>query len=77
MSAKIKLLEDQEMKEVTVTLSFDEGTTHQEVANCIDELCKNGIGRGCFQDYRLLSIVLENLSRIERALSEKGQENGQ
>lgn len=31
----------------------------------VDELCKKGIGRGCYQDYGVLSDILSILSQCE------------
>ena len=34
------------------------GYTKEEFAACADELCKNGVAKGYYQDYELLSIVM-------------------
>lgn len=34
------------------------GYTTEEWDKCVGELCKNGIGRGCYQDYTLLTNVI-------------------
>lgn len=40
----------------------------------VDELCKNGVGRGCFQDYVVLSDVISLLSYCESYIAcEKNQ----
>ena len=33
--------------------------------DCVDELCKNGVSKGCYQDYYLLIRVLGWLSNYD------------
>ena len=35
-----------------------ENYTIEEWQKCANELCKNGVGRGCYQDYHLLTLVM-------------------
>ena len=37
----------------------------------VDELCKNGIGKGCFQDYGVLSDVLSIFTHCESLIKNK------
>lgn len=37
------------------------GYTREQWDKCVDELCKHGVGGGCFQDYQLLMHVLARL----------------
>ena len=39
----------------------------------VDELCKNGVGKGCYQDYGDLCDVLEVLTSCENYLEEIGE----
>lgn len=34
------------------------GYTIKEFDECFGELCKNGVAKGCYQDYNLLTIVI-------------------
>lgn len=34
------------------------GYTIKEWAECVDELCKKGVGKGCYQDYNLLQLLI-------------------
>lgn len=43
----------------------DNGYTIKEWDDCVDELCKNGVGKGCYQDYNLLISVLGWLSNYD------------
>lgn len=43
----------------------------QRFEETVAELCKNGIAKGCYQDYRVLCDVVEILSIIEKYLKEK------
>ncbi len=43
---------------------------HLEVKSTIDELCRNGIGRGCYQDYALLNDILSVLTTLEDGVKE-------
>lgn len=36
-----------------------ENYTIEQWQQIVDELCRNGVGRGCFQDYYLLSLVMD------------------
>ena len=38
------------------------------VHDTIDELCKRGIAKGCFQDYGLLIAILDLLTALEEAI---------
>ena len=54
-------------KEMTTTIGGCEhckdcGVVYNE---CVDELCKNGVGKGCYQDYNLLIRVLGWLSNYD------------
>lgn len=37
----------------------------------IDELCKNGVGNGCYQDYSILVDILEVLAYFENIVKNK------
>lgn len=39
----------------------------------VDELCKNGVGKGCYKDYGDLCDVLEVLTSCENYLEEIGE----
>ena len=41
------------------------GYTVEEWNACVEELCKNGVGRGCYQDYNLLQLVINWLCDYE------------
>lgn len=51
-------------KEMITTIGGCEhcGVVYNE---CVDELCKNGVGKGCYQDYNLLIRVLGWLSNYD------------
>lgn len=34
------------------------GYTVEEWDECVGELCKKGVGNGCYQDYNLLQLVI-------------------
>lgn len=34
------------------------GYTEKEFDACVGELCKNGVARGCYDDYNLLALVI-------------------
>lgn len=44
---------------------------YQTFQDTIAELCKNGISKGCYQDYALLSEVLNILDACALAIKEK------
>ena len=35
------------------------GYTVEEWDECVGELCKKGVGKGCYQDYNLLQLVIK------------------
>lgn len=37
------------------------GFTVDDYDKTIDELVKNGVGKGCFQDYKLLAFVIDTV----------------
>lgn len=41
------------------------GYTVNEWDNCVNELCKKGIAKGCYQDYNLLQLVIGWLCNYE------------
>lgn len=40
----------------------------QLVHETIDELCKKGVGNGCFQDYGVLADIVDVLGAFERMI---------
>lgn len=55
------------MKEIVIKIG---DVTYQKFHDTVDELCAKGLGKGCFQDYTVLAIVVGCLSQIEVALQE-------
>ena len=55
------------MKEIVIKIN---DVTYQKFHDTVDELCAKGIGNGCFQDYTVLSTVVDCLDQIEVALQE-------
>lgn len=41
------------------------------IEETVDELCKNGIAKGCYQDYSVLSDILSILTIFEYAVEER------
>ena len=41
------------------------GYTIVDWSICVEQLCKNGVGRGCYQDYNLLQLVINWLCDYE------------
>ena len=52
---------------------FTDKYKHLEVKSTIDELCRNGIGRGCYQDYALLNDILSVLTTLEDGVEGAGK----
>ena len=46
------------------TIFIDDNYSKKQVVECVEELCKNGIAKGCF-DMEVLIYVLGCLSQIE------------
>lgn len=57
------------MKEIKIIVPSN--LTKDNVKPVIDELCKNGIAKGCYQDYSILMEVLQIFTQIEEELKEK------
>ena len=45
------------------------GYTRQEWDETVSELCKNGVGKGVYQDYYLLQLVISWLCNYESCIS--------
>lgn len=45
--------------------------TAEEWNKTVDELCKNGIGKGCYQDYNLLTLVICWLTNFDSKINEE------
>ena len=43
----------------------------EDVKATVDELCKKGIARGCYQDYTILADVISVLTIFEEAVKER------
>lgn len=57
------------MKKIEITVP--DNLTSEQVKEVIDELCKNGVAKGCYQDYGVLAEVLQIFSEVVCALKEK------
>lgn len=42
-------------------LALKEGYTKEEVKACVNELINKGVGRGCYQDFGLLALVIQKI----------------
>lgn len=47
------------------------------VCDTVNELCKHGIAKGCYQDYAVLNDILRVLGIFESLVKIKGNENEQ
>ena len=47
------------------------GYTVKEWDDCVGELCKNGVGNGCYQDYNLLQLVINWLCDYDQKSAEE------
>lgn len=52
------------------------GYTKEEWQKTADELCTNGVGKGCYQDYNLLTLVMGYLYDYDNKLLKGEDENG-
>lgn len=59
------------MNEIEKILSNYTKDDYQLFYDTVDELCKNGVGRGCYQDYGVLTDVIGILSICENIIKEK------
>lgn len=58
--AKEKLcVEKAKSKEILKEFIIRNGYTFKQWTECVDELLDKGIPNGCFQDYKLLTLVIE------------------
>ena len=46
----------------------EKGYTVEDFNKTVDMLCSKGIANGCYQDYTLLTFVLEWLSNIKQEI---------
>lgn len=53
------------MKTIDEILKNYDKRDYKLVKETIDELCRNGVGKGCYQDYGVLSDVIEVLAYFE------------
>lgn len=51
---------------LTVLASLDTQQRRNDFVKSIDELIKNGVAKGCYQDYQVLAQLLELLSCFQR-----------
>ena len=49
------------------------GYTKEVWDKTVDELCKNGVGRGCYQDYHLLMLVISWLCNYNSIIEVKDE----
>ena len=49
----------------------NKGYTIEEWQKCANELFKNGIGKGCYQDYVLLTLVINWLTKYDNENEEE------
>lgn len=47
------------------------GYTVEEWNKTVDELCKNGVGKGRYQDYNLLMLVIGWLTNFDSKINEE------
>lgn len=48
-----------DIKKIVSDYVKSKGIEIEDFNKAVDELCKNGIAKGCFQDYNILICILE------------------
>ena len=59
------------MKTIEEILENYDKRDYELVKETIDQLCKNGIGKGCYQNYTVLTDIISVLSYFEDLVKNK------
>ena len=65
------MYENQTIKTIEQILDYYVAEDYEIFKETIDELCKMGISKGCFQDYAILSDILAILTVCQNIVKSK------